>query len=276
MEILKKVRQKITRQHIGLAAAVIMVVLTFLVYLPPHYSWYFWQRKIFFVVFLLTGIFQFLIAMVLGLSPGQLTNDFSWVDGFVVGIAAVVIGNFVYHLVKDWRSGIVIFSFGLVFNLCGAYFSFAAPVDPPVTECDIQISDTSRVKALNFQEGATVNFFLLSSTDNGESWNQFLITSVDTFERTFNFTCDDIDHLDDDFIWVSITNQLLISKDGGETWEIKHLRNCDTEFLCFYQTRSVQFEDVNNGVLHVFPGESDTEYLRTTDGGDTWVPVDGE
>lgn len=274
--MIAKLRQHIKDNKLAFAAATAIALLTFVAYLPPHYSWYYWQSRVNAILFLLTGLIQ-LFPLFLGLSLNIFPNYASEVNLAQVAIFSLLNGTIVYVLIKLRKLGIVIFSIGLLFNFCGSIYGFSGMVNQPITECDQRISERSRVKILLFEDHwSNVDIFLLSSIDSGETWNQIFFQSVDVWEKYVSVTCDNIGHMEENFIWVLIDYYIVISEDGGDTWAIKPPKHCFREGVCFGEIQSVDFEDAQNGILTVNPWKSDIEILKTRDGGDTWVPVSSE
>lgn len=274
--IFTKIRQRIKKDKLAFAVAAAIAILTFITYLPPHYSWYYWQSRVNAILFLLTGFIQ-LFPLFLGFSLDIFPNYASEVNLPQVAIFSLINGTIVYVLIKLRKLGIVIFSIGLLFNICGSIYDFSGMVNQPITECDQRISGRSRVKILLFEDHwSNVDIFLLSSIDSGETWDQIFFQNVDLWEKYVHVTCDNIGHIEENFIWVLIDYYIVISEDGGDTWAIKPPKHCFREGVCFGEIQSVDFEDAQNGILTVDPYTSDIEYLKTTDGGNSWVPVNPE
>lgn len=98
---------------------------------------------------------------------------------------------------------------------------------------------------------------IANTTDGGSSWNWIKIDTLGLPQS--------ISYVDANFIWISTTNGLIKSTDGGNTWSCIH-QNANTNFS------KVKFINQNIGFAFSFNYQ---EISKTTDGGSTWNVITG-
>lgn len=107
--------------------------------------------------------------------------------------------------------------------------------------------------------------YLLRTTDGGESWFADSTVFLD-----FSFATK-IEFIDQYNGWITSTNKLFITNDGGDSWEglsfPEIMSGIKEQDLVINQ---VQFIDENNGVLATNSG-----LYRSEDGGRWWTQIDG-
>jgi photosystem II stability/assembly factor-like uncharacterized protein len=129
---------------------------------------------------------------------------------------------------------------------------------------DIQFLNKQIGFAVGGRDFLSFTPILLSTIDGGETWQDVTPQGLSTLTH--------ISIVDENNIWISgYGGVILFSADLGLTWTIKSIN------VNAYWFNTIQFVDQYNGWIGCDDDDSYLrQFLRTTDGGNTWEPVPTE
>jgi hypothetical protein len=107
--------------------------------------------------------------------------------------------------------------------------------------------------------------FVYFTNNGGRNWRQFAFLH---FRGGGQPACNP-GNFDDNFLWMILSGDVFIyTHDGGDNWQ---LWGVDEQYGNF-SIREVEFISVDNGTMKISTSGSTSEtfYLQTTDGGETW------
>ena len=145
-------------------------------------------------------------------------------------------------------------------------------VEEPHRECRLQAAEGRLLEIVSYAEigwNAEQRLFLLSSTDDGESWSEVMyVTPISP-----SFSCGTLARFDEQFYAYWIGWKLAVTHDGGASWAVWDPSQLTPDWYCCSERliRSVIFTGPSTGIMEGSFGFVDSDYLITNDGGKTWM-----
>ncbi|MBN1284146.1 MAG: hypothetical protein JXB47_01980 [Anaerolineae bacterium] len=157
------------------------------------------------------------------------------------------------------------------FGVSGAAAFVGAASNAPII-CEQLISEETGVRLESRLRLYNSHNFFLATQDGGATWTQFRYA----YDRGVLPKCEHIKWLDDSFFWVWDQQILMLTSDGGKTWQIASVGETWNEWSWDYLNWTigdVTFQDTQHGEMLL--RFSSLEYndnitLYTDDGGLTW------
>ncbi len=252
-----------------------------ILFLPYNYKWYVLHRYLMIPSRLIIG---WVYALMLEVGWFFRVRQLELLYVIVAAVSGFVVGGLVYFFwTRHWIGKILVVIFVLLQFLLGGFLSLFAGdfVRTSAEVCRVDVMDDVGIKILGYgtEEGSSFdNYFVLSTIDDGNSWQQAMVQSYDSWDGEPDPPdCEgEILHFEtlpnNELIWMWTTSNLSVSDDGGGSWRTWR-PSCGIRERCNYygSISTVKFEDTRQGHIQIDPyGNGPTTDIISSDGGLTW------
>ncbi len=257
-----------------LIIALLFAVSNSVIYMPPHFTWFYWQRTLAMLGWSMSGILELPVYVFLSFfsdAPWPALCAMAFAAFFILGL---LVGAFTWALWGLGRWGKVILTVVILTNLLiGLVLALVSDVPvEPAQICERFISAEHGIRIIAYPEigllPGTVHFYL-STQDGRDTWKQFMVAKTDDYEPQ----CENVKSLDGEFVWTWTPWSVGVSHDGGLSWQVWQWQ-CKQTGCNYGAVQSVEFQDRQNGRMSVYPWKGNTSELVTEDGGQTWQSVE--
>lgn len=268
---LKSVGNWLRNNSIVVLSTVFYLLYAVILSLPAHYSWFQLHRDLMALGQVLVGFVEFPLrfcSLFTFGAPSQFMGIFTFLYFLLAGYT---VGKVVQILWRKGGAGRVAILVGFLANSAMGLFMLAwsdiLVTAEPAQTCEEFVSPQNGIRIVEFDEVGIlpgVHFFYLFTGDGGDTWQQLMTTR---FDDPINPDCSTIGSLEDNFIWIWSSYGVRTTQDNGKTWT-----KWDWECCMYGAVEQVSFQDNINGIMRVYPWQSEISELITTDGGKTWEP----